>query len=934
MGPTRRIARYVDELRLLGARGSVERTIFEVRRRAGIDRMVHPAHPLDLDEYRRIAGGGEPGAARHLLEAWAEDSEAFRTPAADVARPHVQALVADPEPMLARAARIAGGAVWGFRSQWFDFGSPPDWRLNPETGDHWPDRHSSAAIIGADTRALGDIKLTWEIGRFQWVIDLIRAWLVDGDPAHVDVLFTWVESFRQHNPLLRGPHWSSEQEIAVRALMLLWARDVLRGTDVLTPRRLTTLHAVLWYHGRGLEKTLDRAESGIRNNHLIHGALGLYALGLGMPWLPDSQPWCRRGRRLLLEAEQEQWTDDGGYVQPSHNYHRSAWHGMLWALGLAQVHGDAELEAAIRRRIPASLALFMAQVDPATGRLPNWGANDGALIGVWTECEPEDFRPLLNALTHAVDRPLPFPPGPWDEELLWLHGPGALDADRSPIPPDEPEDHRFWQQGLWIDRPTRSRFAVLRAGTIRSRYGQQADQLHVDLFVDGVNLAPDAGSFNYNKRPEDHNWFRGTRSHNTVLVGDVDQMVPHRTFKYLHWTHTASWEPAGHGLDYARIAAHDGYLRLPGAWLHTRMLARRGSTWCVVDRVAPTEPAAPPTAVALHWQLADLAHAWDEDTSTLSLEMPEGARDPRWNVVVGCTDPTFHTSTARASLEPVDGWHSRTYNHRDPALALSCAGTAAGPLWFVTLIGPEPASYRLEGEPEPRSLVVDDHPPIDLGGMHTPGYPSEKTDDWIPPSPLSPTQESLKRGLDVGLASVGLLGAAPIIGTAWLVARLDTQTSGFFVQERVGRYGRPFSIVKVRTMRDAGVDASTVTVGNDARITRTGRFIRRFKIDELPQLLNVLWGEMSFVGPRPDVPGFADVLEGDDRVVLAVRPGITGPAALKYRAEEQVMADQPNPERFNREVVWPDKVAINRDYLEDYSLTRDLGYVLRTLLGK
>ena len=91
---------------------------------------------------------------------------------------------------------------------------------------------------------------------------------------------------------------------------------------------------------------------------------------------------------------------------------------------------------------------------------------------------------------------------------------------------------------------------------------------------------------------------------------------------------------------------------------------------------------------------------------------------------------------------------------------------------------------------------------------------------------------------------------------------------------------------------------------------------------------------MSFVGPRPDVPGFADVLEGDDRVVLAVRPGITGPAALKYRAEEQVMAEQPDPERFNREVVWPDKVAINRDYLEDYSLTRDLGYVLRTLLGR
>jgi len=924
----------VDELRLLGARGSLERSIFEVRRRSGLDRVVHPIQGLDVEHYRRTAGAGDPGAAPHLQREWAADEAGFRIPRSQVARPHVRALVGDPGPMLDRAARIARGGVWGFRSQWFEFGSPPDWRLNPETGDRWPHRHSSAAIIGADTRPLGDIKLNWELGRFQWAVDLVRAWLVDDDPAHLDLLFDWLESFRRDNPLLRGPHWSSEQEIAIRALMLLWVRDVLRDSPRLTPERLTLLHAVLWYHGRGLDTTLGRAESGIRNNHLIHGALGLYALGLGMPWLPEAQPWSRRGRRLLLEAELEQWTDDGGYVQPSHNYHRSAWHGMLWALGVARVHGDAELEGAIQRRIPPSLDLFAAHVDPSTGSLPNWGANDGALIGVWTECAFTDFRPVLNSMAHAIGRPLVFPAGPWDEELLWLFGPAALEADRSPAFAEEPGDHRFWQQGLWVDRAEPSRYAVLRAGTIRSRYGQQADQLHVDLFVDGTNLALDSGSFNYNKSFDVHNWFRGTRSHNTVLVGGADQMVPHRTFKYLQWTHTATWEPEDHGLDYARIAAHDGYLRLPGSWLHTRMLARLGATWCVVDRVAPTGRTAPRTPVSLHWQLADLPHTWDEGSSTLTLEMPEGSADPRWTVTLGCTDSAFSAGLARASSEPLDGWHSRSYNHRDPALALSLDGSTSEPVWFVTLLGPEPLPFRLEGDPEPRTLHVEGRPPVDLRPMITRAYPSELTDDWIPPSPLTPTQEALKRGLDVGLASAGLVGAAPVIGAAWAVARLDTRAGGFFVQERVGRYGRPFSIVKVRTMRDAGVDASTVTVGNDARITPSGRVIRRFKIDELPQLLNVLWGEMSFVGPRPDVPGYADVLEGEDRVILAVRPGITGPAALKYRDEEQLMARQSDPERFNREVVWPDKVSINRDYLEDYSISRDLLYVLRTLLGR
>ena len=109
-----------------------------------------------------------------------------------------------------------------------------------------------------------------------------------------------------------------------------------------------------------------------------------------------------------------------------------------------------------------------------------------------------------------------------------------------------------------------------------------------------------------------------------------------------------------------------------------------------------------------------------------------------------------------------------------------------------------------------------------------------------------------------------------------------------------------------------GVD-TTVTTTHDVRITRSGAWLRRLKIDELPQLVNVMRGEMSLVGPRPDVPGFADRLEGPDRVVLTVRPGITGPAALAYRHEEEILAGVADPERYNREVIWPDKVRINRD---------------------
>jgi lipopolysaccharide/colanic/teichoic acid biosynthesis glycosyltransferase len=151
-----------------------------------------------------------------------------------------------------------------------------------------------------------------------------------------------------------------------------------------------------------------------------------------------------------------------------------------------------------------------------------------------------------------------------------------------------------------------------------------------------------------------------------------------------------------------------------------------------------------------------------------------------------------------------------------------------------------------------------------------------------------------------------------------------------FVQERIGREGRPFRLFKIKTMVNHR-GGTTVTTASDARITRSGAFFRRTKIDELPQLINVLFGQMSLVGPRPDVPGFADQLTGEDREILQLRPGITGPASLKYRDEEALLAKQSDPEAYNREVIWPDKVAINRDYLHQWSLGHDIALLLATV---
>jgi lipopolysaccharide/colanic/teichoic acid biosynthesis glycosyltransferase len=189
----------------------------------------------------------------------------------------------------------------------------------------------------------------------------------------------------------------------------------------------------------------------------------------------------------------------------------------------------------------------------------------------------------------------------------------------------------------------------------------------------------------------------------------------------------------------------------------------------------------------------------------------------------------------------------------------------------------------------------------------------------------------LKRGFDIVFSAIGLVLTFWIILLAYVVATFDTGKSGFFRQKRVGLHGKLFEVIKIRTMREMSSVHTNVTIDTDPRITPLGRFFRKTKIDELPQLINILLGQMSFVGPRPDVPGFADEVRGADRVILSVRPGITGPATLKYRNEEKFLAKQADPEQFNRDVIFPDKVRINKEYIENYSFFKDLVYIYKTL---
>lgn len=198
---------------------------------------------------------------------------------------------------------------------------------------------------------------------------------------------------------------------------------------------------------------------------------------------------------------------------------------------------------------------------------------------------------------------------------------------------------------------------------------------------------------------------------------------------------------------------------------------------------------------------------------------------------------------------------------------------------------------------------------------------------------LSLRQRVTKRIFDIAVSLFGLVLLWPVISLAFLVAAMETKSNGFFLQRRVGKHGKVYNVFKIKTMKQIDSFQSTVTTTHDPRITLSGAFFRKSKIDELPQLLNVLLGQMSLVGPRPDVEGYADLLQGEDRVILELAPGITGPATLKYRDEEVLLSSQENPKRYNDEVIWPDKIKINKAYIQNWSFITDIKYLIETLRG-
>ena len=198
---------------------------------------------------------------------------------------------------------------------------------------------------------------------------------------------------------------------------------------------------------------------------------------------------------------------------------------------------------------------------------------------------------------------------------------------------------------------------------------------------------------------------------------------------------------------------------------------------------------------------------------------------------------------------------------------------------------------------------------------------------------LNTRQRFVKRVFDLFFSFFGLLFLLIPVLILIIGASFSTGIFGLFRQLRVGENGKLFRIFKIRTMNENIPKEDFITLKNDNRITPFGKFLRLFKLDELPQLFNVLIGEMSLVGPRPDVTGYADKLIGYDRIILSVKPGITGPATLKFKNEEDILSKQNNPKKYNDRVIWPEKIKLNKQYIQQWSLINDIKCIVKTIIS-
>ncbi|KAA6440205.1 heparinase [Dyadobacter flavalbus] len=474
------------------------------------------------------------------------------------------------------AEKISQNRFLYFSSEWHHAN---DWHTHPKTGftfdskKHWTE-------IPDFSRQAGDIKYVWEKSRFTFLYDLIR-YDFHFQRDQSKLVFAFITDWIDQNPVNCGPNWRCGQEITLRVINWTFAVHYYKFSETLTPPIFEKVVNSIRHQMRRVEGNSSFTRIAVRNNHALTETFGLYFIGLLYPLFPESGKWKQKGKRWFEQEIAFQIDDDGTFLQYSMNYHRIAVQLLTMAICIAEKNQE-KWPAHVYTLAEKSLHFLQACQDGMTGWLPNYGNNDGALFFPLTDCHFRDFRPQLAALANALKRDHAYGIGKWNEETSWFSGENQKFA--SPKQTSKYGNFEFKSGGYYI---LKDRFSLtfLRCGSYEKR-PFQADNLHVDIWANGINILRDGGTFQYNTDENLIRYFAGTASHNTVMIGDFDQMLKGPRFIWFGWIRKAWGKIRFLNSDLIVIEAEfEGFYRVAKGIRHKRKVFKEAGKlhWIIED---------------------------------------------------------------------------------------------------------------------------------------------------------------------------------------------------------------------------------------------------------------------------------------------------------------------------------------------------------------
>lgn len=668
-------------MKSLGPGWFIYRLAYMARRRSGLLRFELPAADWSDEPLSGFLKGTILGEPQSYLEYRRREAPIFFFSPKD--RREYEPLFRSWDVEANTPERIAEEIAAG-RFRYFDdapiaVGVPPDWHRNVVTGCVAPARKHWTEI---DDFHFGDIKIIWELSRFGWAYALVRAYWRTGREQYPELFWTLLENWRTANPSQLGANWKCGQEVALRVMAWCFALYGFLHSRRTTPERVAALAQMIAVSADRIEANVSYALSQ-QNNHGISEAMGLWTVGLLFPEFRRAGRWRDTGQRLLESQVARLIYDDGTFCQHSANYQRVALHDLLWSMRLGELHGQSFSQEFHQRVQKAGEFLYQIQ-DDKTGRVPRFGQNDGARILPLSNCGYDDYRPVVQAVHFLSTGARCYPAGPWDEDLLWLFGPEAVDADVCPLPRAD------WSAPIGGYFALRSEESLMftHCGGFRHR-PSQADLLHVDIWWRGQNVAIDPGTYSYNAEEPWNNPLARTGHHNTVTVDGCDQMDRATRFLWLPWCQGEA-EPI---VEFAsgRLTCwegrHDGYQRLTWPVSHHRSVLRIGGEyWLIVDRLA----SAALHQYRLHWLFENHPFEWDEAAGRIQLMTPAGS----YHVRMAASAERAVASCVVADERSPRGWQAPRYNRRSPAVSLELLAAADNTV-FWTVLGPRPAALAV-----------------------------------------------------------------------------------------------------------------------------------------------------------------------------------------------------------------------------------------------